>query len=693
MKSTRVLILLSAVLASSSHAQTELRLIPQPMEMQVEGSVAIRDGITVTRPANTEDRFAALDLANSLKERGIRVVTGETGPGSRIVLLRADGSAAQSVLRRHSLVLDPAMRDEGYVITPDGNRIVVIGATAAGVFYGAQTVKQIVSGDGDQAKLYRATIRDWPAMRYRGFHDDLSRGPVPTLDFQKKQIRTLAAYKVNVFSPYFEHTLAYDSNPLIAPPGGAMTHADVKELVAYAANYHVDIIPEQEAFGHLHHVLKYEIYSPLGETPHGHVLAPGQPGSLPLIRQMFAEINSLFPSRFVHLGADETFELGRGQTADRVKTQGLGVVYLDFLRQIADALRPSGKKFLFWGDVALSSPELVNTIPKDLIAVPWAYGADTSYTRFITPFRDAGMETWVAPGVSSWNRVYPNNTVALVNIQRFVRDGQRLGATGMINTSWDDDGEALFNQTWYGDLFGAAAGWQAGESSIDAFTSSYGRVFHGDLSGKIDEAQRRLSAAHALLQGGKVGDASDYLFWLDPWSDEGRNMAQRIRPYTHDLRILAESALVFIAQAEPKITRERDAIEAMKLGARKIDFIGMKFQFADEVVAMYDRAADSTNKSPGRDLSDIAGVNGRLEDLRDGYSLIRDEYERAWLRENRPYWLHNVLARYDWTTQMWIERADRINLARQEWNRTRKLPPAATLGIPASMPGLAPLVR
>jgi len=689
MKSAPAFVLFSILLAAPSAAQTDLRLIPQPREMHVEGSVSAANGITVARPANAEDRFAASDLTTALKERGIR----ESGSGARVVLMRADAAGAQTVLRRHSLSLDPAMHDEGYVITPDGSRIVVIGTTSAGVFYGAQTVKQLVSGDGAQARLYRATIRDWPAMRYRGFHDDISRGPVPTLDFQKKQIRNLAAYKINFFSPYFEHTLAYDSNPLIAPPGGAMTHADVKELVAYAANYHVDIIPEQEAFGHLHHALKYEIYSPLAETPHGHVLAPGQPGSLPLIRQMFAEINSLFPSRFVHLGADETFELGRGQTADRVKTVGIGAVYIDFLKQIEDALRPSGKKFLFWGDVALSSPELVNTIPKDLIAVPWTYGADTSYVRFIKPFRDVGMETWVAPGVSSWNRVYPNNANALVNIQRFVRDGQALGATGMINTSWDDDGESLFNQTWYGDLFGAAAAWQSGESSIDAFASSYGRVFHGDPTGKIDEAQRRLSAAYTLLSTAKIGDGTNYLFWLDPWTDEGRSMAQRIRPYNHDLRILAESALVFIAQAEPGISRERDAIEAMKLGARRMDFIGMKFQFADEVVAMYDRAADTTSKAPQRDLADITGINGRLQDLRDGYSLMRDEYEKAWLRENRPYWLHNVLARYDMTTQLWLERADRINLARQEWYRSHKLPPAGTLGIPASMPGLAPYPR
>jgi hypothetical protein len=647
----------------------------------------------IERPSNSEDRFAALDLANTLKERGIRLGNSGNSSGLRVVLMRSGAAGAQSLLRRHSVVIDPAMRDEGYVIVPDANRIVVIGATSAGVFYGAQTLKQLVDGDSGSARLYKATIRDWPAMRYRGFHDDLSRGPVPTLEFQKKQIRTLAAYKVNVFSPYFEHTLAYDSNPLVAPPGGALTHSDVKELVAYAASYHVDIVPEQEAFGHLHHILKYEIYSPLAETPHGHVLAPGQPGSLVLIKQMFAEIDSLFPSRFVHLGADETFELGRGQTAERVKTEGIGAVYLDFLKQIETALRPSGKRFLFWGDVAMNQPDLVKTLPKDLIAVAWNYNPDTSFTRFIAPFRDAGIETWVAPGVNNWNRVYPDNAMALPNIQRFVRDGQRLGATGVLNTSWDDDGESLFNQTWYGDLFGAAAGWQPGESSIDAFASSYGRVFHGDTTGKIDEAQRRITAAHALLRAGQVGDASDYLFWLDPWSDEGRNMAQRIRPYTHDLRILAESALVFIAQAEPKVTRERDALKALEIGARKIDFIGMKFQFADEVVVMYDRASDSTSKSPGRDLADITGSNGRLQDLRDGYSLIRDEYEKAWLRENRPYWLHNVLARYDLATQMWIDRADRINLARQQWYRTQKLPPAVSVGIPANMPGLAPLPR
>ena len=674
--------------AVTAGAQPSLRLIPQPREVKSEGSVALRKGISVVRSTDAADRLAADDLIESLKARQIAVTASA---GTRISFLRSESAAAKSLLRQRSMEVSAGMREEGYVIIPDARGLVVIASAAPGVFYGAQTVKQLVVGSGSSARLDRATIRDWPAMRYRGFHDDLSRGPVPTLDFQKKQMRTLAAYKVNVYSPYFEHTLLYPSNPLIAPPGGAMSPGQVHELVAYAARYHIDVIPEQEAFGHLHHVLKYEIYSPLAETPHGHVLAPGQPGSLPLIRQFFAEIDSLFPSRFIHLGADETFELGRGQTAERVHAEGIGPVYLDFLKQIEEALRPTGKRFLFWGDVAMNSPDLVKTLPKSLVPVAWTYGVDTSYARFITPFRNAGMETWVAPGVSSWNRVYPDNAIALVNIQRFVRDGQRLGATGLINTSWDDDGEALFNQVWYGALFGAAAGWQQGESSIDEFASSFGEVFHGDTLGDIDRAQRKLSEAHALLSHAGVGDASDYLFWLDPWSDEGQLVAQKIRPVTHDVRILAESAMVLIANADKPGMREPDAISAMAVGARKIDFIGMKFQFADDVVQMYARASDTTAKSASRDLADITGINGRLQDLRDGYSLIRDEFEKAWLRENRPYWIHNVLARYDVATQLWINRGDRINASRQQWYRTRRLRPAADIGVPTSMPGLSPL--
>ncbi|MDQ6886832.1 MAG: beta-N-acetylhexosaminidase [Gemmatimonadota bacterium] len=669
--------------ASAQTSAEGYPLIPRPRELAGRAAQPLAGGVRIESAARG-DSLAVRAVADMLRELGIR--SASPGKGLVVRLLRSDSPPGRAALSRAGLRWESVMRGEGYALATSPGSASIIAATPAGIFYGAQTLAQLIDGRGGSARLRGAMIRDWPAMRYRGFHDDLSRGPVPTLEYQKKQIRTFAAYKINVYSPYFEHTLSYRSNPLIAPPGGGMTAEQVRELVAYARAYHIEVIPEQEAFGHLHHLLKYELYSPLGETPHGHVLAPGQAGSLPLIRQMFAEIDSLFPGRFIHLGADETFELGRGQSAERVRTEGIGAVYLDFLKQIEGALRGRDKRFLFWGDVAMNSPDLVKTLPKDLIPVAWDYDPAPSFDKLIAPFRDAGMETWVAPGVNSWNRVYPDFALALPNIQGFVRDGQRLGASGVLNTSWDDDGEALFAQSWYGVLFGAAAGWQHGESSIEDFQRSYGRVFHGDTSGRLDRAQRKLMAAHQLLRKAGVGDASDYLFWLDPWSDEGQRLGQKIRPVASELRVLAESAIVLVADARRAPLRETDALDAMDLGARRIDLIGMKFQFAEEIAQMYARAADSTSSSASRDLGDITGINGRLQDLRDAYSLVRDEYERQWLRENRPYWIHNVLARFDLATQLWISRADRIGLARQAWYRTKKLPPPEVIGVPTPRP-------
>jgi len=584
----------------------------------------------------------------------------------------------------------------------------------------------LIDGNGERAVLHTANIRDWPAMKYRGLDDDMSRGPITTLEFQKKLMRTLAAYKVNIYSPYFEHTQQYSSNPLMAPPG-SVTASEATELVAYARPYHITIIPEQEAFGHLHHNLAWEQYQTLAETPHGAVLAPGQPGSIALITQMFTELAALYPGPFLHIGADETVDLGLGQTKADVDARGLAPVYLDFLQKITTALKPLNRKLLFWGDIAQDSPDLLKDLPQSFkdstIAVAWVYNPEArGYDRFLTPFTNAGFETWVAPSVNNFRKVYPNNNNALANIQRFTADGQRLGSTGQLNTIWNDDGEGLFNQDWYGILFGAAAAWQKGESSTLDFEDSYAQVFHGDSTGDLNEAQKEMMLAHSVLKDqAKEGDGTNSIFWLDPMSKDGLRIGAQVLPYAHELRLHAERALTLIAQARaaapaaptvssgpkvydpadsyptaPTTLRETAAIDALELGARRMDFIGLKFQLAEEIAEGYQRAYAMQNTKDkkqrmdvSRELSDINGVNGRIQDYIDAYSLLRDLYEQAWYRSNRAYALRPTLEHYDYTVGIWEARSERVRSAQRQWSDTHTLPPAADLGIPPPAPAPA----
>ncbi|MGO9316849.1 MAG: family 20 glycosylhydrolase [Terracidiphilus sp.] len=694
-RSIAVFTLLLSCAAAGAFAQTaaptcaDLRLVPAPRECIAVQPIPIGGiGFFVTADKNVEDQFAVEDL---IEDRlGKRTVRSDA---PFIRLERAQGDAAQALLAANHLSFDPAMHNEGYILVPDGQGgLAVIAETSAGIFYGAQTVKQLIRGSGQDAVLLVPTLRDWPAMAYRGLSDDWSRGPLPNLEFLKREIRTLAAYKINIFSPYFEHTFAYDVSPVAAFPGGAMTPDEARELVAYAAQYHITVIPEQESFGHLHHLLKFEQFSTLSETPHGSVLAPGEAVTLPLISSWFTELAKVFPAPYAHIGADETNDLGLGKTREKVEQQGLDAVYIDFLKQIHSTLAPNHKRLLFWGDIAVKSPELVGTLPKDMIAVPWEYRARPDYKPIIEPFIQAGLETWVSPGVSNWGRLYPNNNDALANIRVFVRDGQAMGATGVLNTVWNDDGEGIFDQNWFGVLFGAAAGWQSGESSEEAFSSSFGQAFHGDPTGKIDLAQRELMAAHDSFKEADLHDARDVYFWIDPFSPEGERVAAKLRPYLSDLRLHAERAITLVAEAriaarqENRVLENTEALDALELGARRIDFVGLKFQAADESVALYSQArAMAADKSRRDDveakLDSIGANNGLLQDMRDGYALLGGLYRQAWLRDNRSYWLENNQARYNRAAQLWIGRGDRWNVVLEQWWTTHTLASPAEVGL------------
>jgi len=134
----------------------------------------------------------------------------------------------------------------------------------------------------------------------------------------------------------------------------------------------------------------------------------------------------------------------------------------------------------------------------------------------------------------------------------------------------------------------------------------------------------------------------------------------------------------------------------MELGARRIDLIGLNFQLADEIVEGYQRAyamQNTTDKKQraavSRELSDINGINGRVQDIRDTYSLLRDMYEAAWLRSNRGYALRPVLEHFDYTVGTWIARSDKLRSAQRQWSDTHTLPPASELGLPDTLTSAA----
>ena len=708
-----------ACLPLAAHAQVNdavraLKILPAPKEVRMaEGRIVIKPSTTILI-SNSEDRTAAETLQKEIHDRtgmklSIEFATAAPKTTGHISLGRLSDHGLRSYLEAQGVKVDDDLGNhdldkhdldkQGYVIRVTDSGALVASRTAQGLFYGVQTLRQLLRPEGPGGKtlaIPSLVIRDWPSMEWRGVSDDISRGPIPTLDYLKMQIRTLAEYKINLVGFNMEHVFTFQTQPLVSPrdaprdaPKGAtqeaaLTPAEIKELVDYASKYYITIMPEQQAFGHLHQFLKYEIYSDLAETPHGHVLTPTNPKTYDFIRQIYGEIVPLFPGPFFHIGADETFELGLGQTKALAAQEGLGRVYLEHLQKVFEIMQPYHKQLMFWGDIAVKYPELLTILPKDMIAVPWDYDPKPSFENIITPYTDAGLRVVVAPGAGNWHAIWPDLESAFVNIRNFVRDGQKHQAIGALNTTWNDDGEALVDMTWPALVFGAAASWQPGESSIDDFKNSYDWAFYrnGDNDRTFIDVIENLDRSHTLLAGVKLDNASHELFWSDPFSEAGANMAAKALPVTHDLRMSAEHAIESLMLNRAKAHLHAETLDDMLLAAWHLDTLGMKIQFTSEISRYYwDAYQNQADKMRAQnDLDEIVDINGRLESLRDAITQLRKMYADGWARENHPYWLDNVLVRYDYLASEVQAKIVVVQQAERQYWSIKTLPAPEQLG-------------
>ena len=585
----------------------------------------------------------------------------------------------QKALRAEKVEAPANLNEEGYVLHANPNGVIVAGASAAGVFYGLQTLKQLVRGTGRDAYIQGVHIVDWPGMRWRGVSDDISRGPVPTVAYIKRQLRTFAAYKLNLHSFYMEHAFSSNAHPLIGPEGGSLTPAEIRELVAYAKSYHIELVPEQQTFGHLHKALKLEKYNPLAEVPYGDVLSPQQEGTYKLIADWYRELDALFPSQFFHIGADETFELGQGQSREAARARGVGTVYFEHLNRVRELLKPYNRKLIFWGDIALNHPELIGSIPKDLLVANWDYAPRDNYATRIDPFKNAGLQQFVCPGVWGWNQIFPNVDAASKNIINFVRDGQTAGTLGMINTTWDDDGETLFEMGWYGIVLGAAASWQSGVVDQRKFDEAFDWAFFRADGDQFVSAIRTLGSVNTTLD---IRTSND-LFWRNPFTTPFQNDARANAEKIRRMRLQVENALESLLRNRGRARRNATMIPALILAAQRFDHLGRRAQTVEKLSREYWEAyLNLGDRVRVRRLRRYASpIYNQLREMAEELSVLRAGYREQWLAENRPYWLDSVLARYDHAIAEWLQKSRELGEVLRNYETTSTLPDPQAFGL------------
>jgi hypothetical protein len=390
-----------------------------------------------------------------------------------------------------SVAVDTAVAHrDGYRLQVHSEGLEVIGGSAAGCFYGLQTLAQILQASAGHGGIPCCVIDDEPSFAVRGLLHDVTRGKVPRLETLKLIADRLAALKINQLQLYIEHALAFSFDPEICGPDQGLTPDDVRELGSYCRDRFIDLVPAVATLGHMGRILSLPRYRHLAEielsTPweqmtwlqrlRGATLDVLNPQSRALVERIWMDILSAFSAPIVNICGDEPWDLGKGKNS-HLSRGAAAEAYVGHLRWTADLCAREGRSCQIWSDVIRNHTELLTRLPRNLAVLNWGYDDRADYDG-TSAFTSAGYETHACPGTSGWKRVLNALNLAERNIVTFARAGKEHGASGLVNTDWGDFGH--FNQlacSWHGVALGAAMGWNADHPSGRDFDERFARGF------------------------------------------------------------------------------------------------------------------------------------------------------------------------------------------------------------------------
>lgn len=295
--------------------------------------------------------------------------------------------------------------------------------------------------------------------RVFGYQLDISRCKVPTMPTLYRIVDILAGLGYNQFQLYTEHTFAYSRHETVWREASPMTADEIRQLDAYCGDRGIELVPNQNSFGHLEHWLCHPAYNDLSEMPSGGAvvkrwgsyvskfpmsLCPTDPRSLDFVAGLYDELFPCFRSKYVNVGCDETVELEdaeqKGRSAGEIAKKGASRVYLDFLLGINRLCSERGHIMMFWGDIILRKPELIPELPKNAICLNWGYDAKHPFAVQTAAFRRANRRFIVCPGTSAWGSLSGRTHNMLANIDNAVTNGLVNGMSGLMLADWGDGG-------------------------------------------------------------------------------------------------------------------------------------------------------------------------------------------------------------------------------------------------------------
>ncbi|MCX8170725.1 MAG: beta-N-acetylhexosaminidase [Candidatus Bathyarchaeota archaeon] len=317
----------------------------------------------------------------------------------------------------------------------------------------ATLIQLIIQGRG---YLPEVEVEESFKFKFRGYHLDIARGGVPRIETFKRMLRLLFLLKYNYFAIYFEDLFPWRSYPQIGAHRGRLSEEELREIIDYGSKLGIEVFPSLELSGHMENILSLPEFMKFSEWHNSKegCLDLSNDEARDFAYKLLEEAIGNFPSaKYIHVGGDETWALGRGRSLNKTWIFEGPQLYEMHHKEIINRVLRSGKEPILWGDMISGmylreeagkwGEILKSDVWRRSLIANWDYSPCSKeyFRNKIRIFKDQGLKQIVCPGLSNWNRYYPNFDLAIENLRNFLSAAAEENIEGFLVTAWGDDGE------------------------------------------------------------------------------------------------------------------------------------------------------------------------------------------------------------------------------------------------------------
>ena len=476
-------------------------VMPTPQQVSLKaGDVVLDAGWALRLDGVGRDDIAVRTLCKELQvDHGLGLSSDAQAKRAIVLAVRAGAvdTGGEELVQR-----------QGYVLRVAPELVEIVGNSGQGLFYGVRTLLQLVRDGRNGLELPAGTIRDWPSYGLRVLHWD-TKHHQDRMEVLKRYLDWSAKFKINAIAFELEDKFEYPSHPVIGAPG-AFTTEQMRELVGYGLERHIQIIPDVQSPAHMCYVLKHPEFAHLRSDGSNYQSCMCQDEAVKLIFDMYSDVIEATPGvEYFLVSTDEVYYAGIDPRCEReYNPVNRSLAWAEFVNKAHEFLSQRGRRMLLWVEYPLL-PEHVHLLPADVID-----GILGNNDAMIEAENARGIRQLVYVSMQGEEKLFPNNfayeqagkrQLGRLELVRQEMSGDQVGkgrAIGTFGAAWDDSG--LHNETfWLGWAIVAEYSWSPSEPGLEQAVSQFMRLYYGPGVRGMDEVYR------SLQQGAR--------FWERSW--------------------------------------------------------------------------------------------------------------------------------------------------------------------------------